>query len=357
MTHGRGLQVLIAAALVVLLAGGALFFARRPPEVETLTVAPQKTERVLAVVGRVRPLDLVEVKSPNPGQVVRMLHDEGDRVAAGEPLAVVKANVERAQNEADLARVAAARAEVAQAQLTFSRTQTLAARGFASKAALDQSQAALRTAEAAAAAAAATARASSARMEEFVVRAPMAGVVLLRPVDNGQVVSTTTTLFELGSLDGREIQAEVDEAYADAVRVGMDARAALSGSGAQFPARVSEVSPQVNSSTGGRLIKLVPTGGAALAPGRSVDVTIVIDPGADLIVIPRQAVIDATVAPKVYLLDSEQIPRLRAVSVANWPSQDAIVQRGLAAGDRIVLAPAKIKAGRRVRPVRASVRE
>ncbi len=62
------------------------------------------------VVGRVRPIDLVQVRPVNPGQVIRLLHDEGDQVTAGAPLAVIKSTVEQAQAEAELARLAAARA-------------------------------------------------------------------------------------------------------------------------------------------------------------------------------------------------------------------------------------------------------
>ena len=95
----------------------------------------------------------------------------------------------------------------------------------------------------------------------------MAGVVLVRPMDNGQVISPETTLFQLGSCDDMELQADVDEAYADALRPGMSARAALSGADAIFVARVTEVSPRVDSTTGGRLIKLSPLVAMNIPPG------------------------------------------------------------------------------------------
>ncbi|MDP1873067.1 MAG: efflux RND transporter periplasmic adaptor subunit, partial [Phenylobacterium sp.] len=146
---GRGrLRVgvlLLAAVLIVALVA---VMNRRPPEVTVATLSPQATELVLAVVGRVRPLDLVEVRSPNPGQVIELLRDDGDRVAQGEALAVVRAAVEAAQTEADTARVGAAQAQAAQARLAYQRTATLARQGFAAQAALDQARAALRAAEA-----------------------------------------------------------------------------------------------------------------------------------------------------------------------------------------------------------------
>ncbi len=349
--NAKRLRLAAVILVVGVVAVIALVLSRQPPEVPVVTVRPQTTELVLAVVGRVRPLDLVEVRSPNPGEVIELLADDGDQVAEGQPLARLRAAVEAAQTEAEAARVLAAQAEAAEARLAFQRTQTLARQGFAAQAALDQARARLRSAEASVAAAQATARASAARSREFVVRAPMAGVILVRPIDNGQVVSATTTLFELGSLDGVEILAEVDEAYADALRPGMEARAAASGAETRFSAVVSEVSPKVDSSTGGRQVKVRPTVGAVLAPGRSVDVTIVVEVRDGALVIPRQAVVDATTAPKVYVIDADDLIQARDITIARWPSQGAIIEQGLAADDRVVLNPSGLRPGDKVRPV------
>ncbi|ANF54253.1 efflux RND transporter periplasmic adaptor subunit [Brevundimonas naejangsanensis] len=351
MRPNRKQLIVLAVAVLVGLAVTAAILLRRPPEAAVATVKPQTVELGLSVVGRARPMDLVQVASPNPGQVVRLMHDDGDRVAAGEPLAVILASVEQAQTEADLARERAARAEAADARLKYERTRTLSERGFAAPAALDAARTSLQAAEANVAAAAAAVRASAERAREFTIRAPMSGVVLVRPIDNGQVVAAGETLFELGSAAGVEIRAEVEEAYADAIRPGMAARASLSGTSTIFAARVTEVSPQVDAATGGRLVKLAPEAGPSLSPGRSIDVTIVVGQRSGAIVLPRNAVADATAAPKVYVVDADDIVRERAVVVARWPTVNALIERGLAAGDRVVLDPASARAGARVRPV------
>jgi RND family efflux transporter MFP subunit len=346
---------IVAAALIVVSAGAALlaWTILRPAEIDILTVTPAPLERVLAVVGRVRPTDLVDVRSPNPGQVLRLLRDDGDRVAAGEPLAVIKSVVEQAQTDAGVARERAALAELRRSQLAFERIETLARSGFAATAALDEARAARQSAQANLDAARATTAASAAVTQEFTVRSPMDGIVLFRPIDSGQVISTTTTLFELGSLKGTEIQAQVDESYADALRPGLAARAVLTGGSEVFPATVMEVSPKIDSTTGGRLIKLAPLNDRTLAPGRSVDVTIVVERRSRGIVIPRSAVLNSGSAPRVYALDADNMVRERSVRILRWPSLNAIVEDGLEAGDRIVLAPAGTRPGARVRPAAA----
>ena len=342
--------------LVAIVAVLAFLWFGRLPRVEVVTIVPTTVERVLAVVGLARPTNLLDVRSPNGGQVIRVLHSDGDVVAAGEPLAVLRATIERAQTTAEIAHERLARVEATRARLSFDRIHSLTDQGYASLAALDEARAALQSAEANVSAAAAMTVASSERANEFTVRAPMAGIVLFRPIDSGQVVSADTTLFELGSRNGVEIRAEVDEAYADTLRPGMAARAVLSGTETRFPARVTEVSPQVDSATGGRLVKLVPLSGPHIAPGRSVDVTIVVDRQANGIVIPRQSVIDATTAPTVYIVDSGDVVRARNVEISRWPSANAIVQKGLAAGDRVMLTPTRTRLTTHVHPVAATAR-
>lgn len=341
--------VLVALLVGVLLVSGLGWWLLRPPEIAVVEIQPGPVEIVLSVVARVRPDNLVDVRSPNSGQVIRLLHDDGDVVAAGAPLAIVRSTIEQAQTDASSARERAARAELDRAQLAFNRTRTLADRGFASAAALDEARATLRSAQAGLAAASADRRATAAQTREFTIRAPMSGVILVRPIDNGQVISPETTLFQLGSRDGVELQADVDEAYADVLRSGMEARAALSGSDEIFAARITEVSPRVDPTTGGRLIKLAPVEAASIPPGRSVDVTIVVARREAGIAVPRQAIIDASTEPQVYVVNANSRVIVRAIEIADWPSLNAIIESGLASGDRIVLAPADTRPGAHVR--------
>ena len=163
-------------------------------------------------------------------------------------------------------------------------------------------------------------------------------------------------MFQIGSLDGDEIQAEVDEAYADQLTVGMAARAALSGSEAQFTAHITEIAARIDPLTGGRLVKLAADSPMHVPSGRSVDVTIVVSVRPNGIVVPRQTVVDATTEPKVYVLDQDDVVRAKPVRIAAWPSLNAIIDSGLAAGDRVVLAPAATRPAVKVRPIAGSVK-
>ena len=341
--------LLAGAVLCAAFIGLAAWWFMRPPEVPVLQVEPRLLEKTLSVVGRVRPENLVDVRSPNPGQVVGVFRDDGDHVEAGDALATIRSSVERAEAEAFIARERAATAEVNRAKLILNRTRTLADRGVTSQAALDEARAVFQVAEAVLEAATAERTAISARNNEFTIRAPMTGRVLVRPIDNGQVISAETTLFQLGSSGRVELQADVDETYADALQPGMSARAALSGSDRVFQARLLEISPRVDAATGGRLVKFVPNEDMDIPFGRSVDITIVVEVLEAGISVPRQALLDAGTQPKVYLVDREGRVQVRAVAIADWPSLNVIVETGLTGGDRVVLTPSETSPSAQVR--------
>ncbi len=340
------LTAVVGAGLIIV----TTWLLLQPVEIAVITLAPRSVEIALSVVGRVQSRNTLDVRSQNAGQILQLMQDEGAIVAKGTPLALIRADIEAAETHSMAAREQSAQVEVKRTQLVLARTETLAAKGFASRAALDNARAAARSAQALLVAAASDRRAAAARLGEFTVRAPMAGVVLLRPVDNGQVVTPTTTLFQLGSSDAREIDVEVDEAYADDLQPGMTARAAPSGSDAIFTARIAEISPRVDPATGGRSIKLLPDTSIVLPPGRTVDVTIVLGVRANALLVPRQAIIDAGTEPHVYVVDAGGKIAARPVKLDSWPSLNAIITAGARAGDRVVLTPGQTHASARIRP-------
>jgi RND family efflux transporter MFP subunit len=194
----RQVFYLCLVGLALLLAAWAVWRVSRPPEIPVERLRPETIEISLAVVGTVKPDQLIDVRSPNAGQIAALYLDEGAMIAEGAPMAVVRAVIEYAQVDAAAARQRAATAEVSRARLAFLRTRSLAEKGVAAEAALDEARATFEAAEAELAAATADRRAADARAGEFTILAPIAGLVLERPVENGQFVSNQNDPVPIG---------------------------------------------------------------------------------------------------------------------------------------------------------------
>jgi len=291
----------------------------------------------------------VEVRAERPGAVVELLADEGDEIRRGQPLAIVRAEQERAALDTAQAEVRALEAELALAAGEYERSAALSRNGWVTRARLDRDRAALATARARLAAARARATAQAAVFGETILKSPLDGVVLARPIDRGQVIGADDVVFSVGTANDLEIEAEADEIYADAVRVGQEVVISPAGSTRRLSARVSEVSPRVDPRSGGRLVRVVPDSISGLRPGRSVDVNIVTGRLAGAISVPRSSVIGRGARQRVLVLEEGRVTE-RTVQVLDWPGERAVVRAGVESGDLVVLNPLAHSAGSKGAP-------
>jgi RND family efflux transporter MFP subunit len=345
----RAIQTLVLAIFVL----GAVAIALRvtaPKPVSVIRLTAGPAEQVLAVVGRVRSANVVHVQPENAGAIVALLHDEGDRVVKGTLLAQIRSDQQIAAVVVSAAQIRTFEAQLVLARTKQHRIQSLASKGWVTRAMLQEANAAAAVAAASLEAARATAAQASAKAREFNVYAPMTGTILVRPVDAGQVVSASSVLFEIGSAGPVEIEAEIDEVYAD--RVPAEAKVTLSpsGSGKRFPGRISEIAPRIDPATGGRLMRFIADhGDESLRSGRSVDVTVSVEKRERALSLPRSAMIKNLGMTKVFVIESGRAV-LRPVTLVDWPGANVIVLRGVRAGALVVLDPLTVKAGESVKP-------
>ena len=176
----------------------------------------------------------------------------------------------------------------------------------------------------------------------------MTGTILVRPVDPGQVVSVSSILFEIGSEGPVEIEAEIDEVYADRVPINATIMLSPTGSRRQFAGRISEIAPRIDPATGGRLMRFIANqGDESLRSGRSVDVNIIVKKRDLALSLPRSAMIKKLGQNNVFVVESGKVV-LRSLDIVDWPGAYVIVTSGVKARSLIVLDPLSVKSGDKV---------
>lgn len=349
ISRTRLIQIVIAVLFLV----GAISIVIRATadqvvSVIRLTAGP--VEQILSVVGRVRSANVVRILPENPGAIVALLHDEGDIVAKGTLLAKIRSDQQMAAIAVSAAQIKNFEAQLKLAQAKQRRVKALAAEGWVTRAMLDETNAAADVAAANLDAGRANAGQATAKAREFNVYAPMTGIILVRLVDPGQVVSVNSILFEIGSDGPVEIEAEIDEVYADRVPANAKIMLSPSGSGRQFAGRISEIAPRIDPATGGRLMRFIADiGDESLRSGRSVDVTIIVEKRANALSLPRSAIFKNLGQNKVFVIEAGKTV-LRSVELVDWPGANVIVTKGVKAGSLVVLDPLSVKAGAKVNP-------
>ncbi|MGH7699530.1 MAG: efflux RND transporter periplasmic adaptor subunit, partial [Gemmatimonadales bacterium] len=181
-------------------------------------VSPRDIVVSASAAGVIEPIMLVEVKSKASGEIVAVLVDEGDDVRRGQLLLRVDPRIPLnavVQAEADSV---VARAELDNAEAQLERAETL----HRTQAITELEYEAAKLARASAYAALVRTRRAledaKIAYEDTEVRAPIAGVVLGRPVELGTVIASASrdvgggaVLLRMASLDTVQVRALVDE--------------------------------------------------------------------------------------------------------------------------------------------------
>ncbi|MGP9821918.1 efflux RND transporter periplasmic adaptor subunit [Salinarimonas sp. NSM] len=198
-------------------------------------------------LGRLEPARAADLAFERPGLVVAVIVEEGDAVAAGAPVA----RLDVAALEAERARLLAQRAQIRAARdlarRTLERQEALGDAGHASSQRLDEARLAA-TVEAAREAeiAAAIAR-LDVDLDKAVLRAPFAGTIAARALDEGAVVAAGTPVVSL--METAAPLARVGLSPAAAAGLAPGDRAQLVVDGRSVPARLVALRPDLAPAT------------------------------------------------------------------------------------------------------------
>ena len=266
----------------------------------------------------------------------------GDRVAEGQPIFLIRAvdyRLRLAEAEAALRLVTA---EAEKAARDRERVRTLHEKGVASHERLDQ----IETGHAITRARVETARAALAiarqALADCVVRAPYAGVVTRRYIDEGAMLRTMmgggSAVIQLMKTDVVSVIAQVPETQLPRVRLGTPAQVRIDGLDRVFESQVEIVNDRVEASSRSIEVRMpIANPDLAIKPGLSASAEILPEPR-EALVLERRALLGPHDARFVFLAEAGRAVR-RPVEVRDLDAARVEVVRGLAAGERALAGP------------------
>jgi HlyD family secretion protein len=377
--------VLVAAlVLVVGTVGWGLVQKLRGPVLDGYRVAERPLVQTVVATGRLVAVSRAQVGSPVTGVVLERRVREGDAVQPGDVLAVLRADdLEAAAREAEAAlaqlqqstrpqaqaALREAEARLVQASREAARRRDLFQRQLIAREAMEQAaqaetvarsaaeQARLAAAslaegnpnEAAARARLATARA---QLAKTTIRAEVAGTVLTRNAEPGDLVQPGRILFEIARDGATEVLVPLDEKNLEVLAPGQPAMCIADAFPSRpFPAQVSFIAPSVDPQRGSVDIRLtvepVPD---FLRQDMTVSVNVETGRRDRAVVVPNDALgqVDGNRA-RLWLVADGRATR-REVELGLRGLALTEVTRGLEAGDWILAdAGAGVEEGSRVR--------
>jgi membrane fusion protein, multidrug efflux system len=193
-----------------------------------------------------RPLEQADVGSKVLGYIDAVLVDRGDRVKKGQLVALVRPSDLPDQLAAARSSLAQVSASAALAKTNFERAEKLAPTGVVSQQELQQSSAALASAEAAQAAAQAQIAALAVRIGETRIESPIDGVVSQRRLDPGALVGPPGggAIVTVSRIDRLRVFISVNERDSAGIGVGKEAHVEIDAlPGKSYHGAVVRVAP------------------------------------------------------------------------------------------------------------------
>jgi multidrug efflux system membrane fusion protein len=312
----------------------------------TVAVAEQKDVPIeIKAIGSVQPMATVAIRAQITGQLNQVSFREGDDVQRGQLLFTIDQRPYQAALAQANANLARDEAQLRNAESEARRYADLVKKDYVTKEDYDKitsSAEAARAVVAADRAAIDTARVSLSYCE---IHSPIAGRTGSLQVHGGNLVraNDTTPLVVINQIAPVYVQFSIPERDLNALRKHADPRSvpvrvsAREGGATLAEGRLTFIDNAVDPTTGTISLKgTFANPSRALWPGEYVNVALTVSSRNGAIVIPAQAVQSGQRGQYVYVVKEGNAVEMRPVTVGQQVEQQAIIDRGVQAGETVV---------------------
>ena len=372
----KGLWIGLAVVGVAVLAAAGVFALRGGKGIEVsvaeataIGASSGGSASVLDATGYVVARRMATVSAKVTGRVREVLIEEGQKVEEGQVLArldPVDAQAQRTLSASQLAasqsQIASVQAQLKEAEANAARLSTLAAQKLVSRAQFEQAvatrdalRAQLATTRRTAQVARDGLRIADNGVDNTIVRAPFAGVVIAKSAQPGEIVSplsagggfTRTGIGTIVDMDSLEVEVEVGEAFIGRVKPGMRTETILNAyQDWKIPGRVIAIIPAADrgKATVKVRVGLDAKGDPRIVPDMGARVGFLEDakpaqadakPG---VLVPAAAIAQRGDRDVAFVVNGG-MASLRKLTLGRTLGEDREVLAGVAGGEQVVLDP------------------
>ena len=339
-------RFIIIGLIFGLLIGGLVFFQfvflpqmirqailGAPPPVETISAEPARVDKwapFVKAIGTVEAVNGIDIASKTSGIVREFFFESGDQVASGAPLVQLDDDAE----QADLRNL---QASLKNAEQELQRNRKLAKQGISP-------ERELQAAEARRAELLAQIDRFKAIIEDKVVKAPWAGRLGIRKVDEGAYVQAGQALVWLQTIDPVYVDFTVPEDDYARIKPGQVVETSYRAyPGEAFRGKVDVLDAKVDEATRTIAVRaVVPNPESKIASGMFADVTVIVDQPREVLTVAETAVTYSLYGDSIYVVvpaktqaQPQQNTPVKETS-EQAPAQPAAAQPGLQVERRFV---------------------
>lgn len=304
--------------------------------VTTATVQETDWVDTIEAVGTTKARESITLTAKITETVRKVNFVDGQRVDAGDVLVELTSGQQ-------VAALAEAQATYKDAERLMDRNNDLVKQGTVSKQVADTARATHDSAQARVAL-------LRAQLADRVVTAPFSGVLGLRQVSVGALVTPGTVITTLDDIDTVKLDFALPERYLAELRAGLELNAtSVAYPGREFSGKVTSVDSRVDPLTRAVLVRAeVPNADHALRAGMLITVH-VLRPARRVVAIPEIAVEQVGSGSFVYRVNADGTVARVEVEIGARQDGQVEITRGIEAGTRIVVdGTVKLRDGSRI---------
>lgn len=333
-------KIVIGVVIVAAIVGGWVYWQSNTGSQEDLASKAVAVEKrnltsTVSATGTIKASDSVDIGSKISGRILKVYIEENSYVNEGDILMELDA-------EQITSQVEQSQATLDNAAAFYQRQENLYRQGAIAAQAIDDAEKNYRVAKA-------NHQNYLSQLDDTVIRAPMSGFVIGKPLTAGSTVSAGTAnvmvLATLANLDKMEIETLVDESDIGQVHDGMQATFQVDTfQGKDFTGKVVKISKSSTTSNNVIYYKVTimvdqPEG---LLPGMTARVTIKTQSKDDVLAVPARYVQEQNGKKIVYILAAGNKTDVREVTTGFATDEYIEILSGLTAGEKVV-SPSVIK--------------
>jgi membrane fusion protein, multidrug efflux system len=310
------------------------------------TVRAKDVPVFLHGIGTVQAYNMVSVKSRVDGQIVRVDFKEGQEVNQGDPLFQIDPRPYQAALEQAAAAKQKDEAQLAGAKLDLDRYAKLLGTGYQTRQSYDQQTATVGQLQAAIKGDEAQIDTAELNLGYADIRSPIDGRLGARLVDKGNLVhaSDNTVLVTITEVKPIFVSFTLPQENLDEIREYQQkaplAVRAYSGDGGTLlsEGKLTLIDNSIDQSTGTIHLKArFDNQDERLWPGEFVSLRVILKILAKVATVPSQTIEDGPDGNYAYVIKPDDTVERRGVSVASIQDGIAVVTKGLAPGERVVV--------------------
>jgi membrane fusion protein (multidrug efflux system) len=310
--------------------------------VRTTTVEPRDLAETLALTGTLDPRAQVTVVPEISARLERVLHNEGDRVARGQLLAVLDDTDFTLARDRAKAAVDVAEANRAHARAEKDRADSLLKTGGITDKDHLAAQVAVQVAEASTSQARSELAIAQRQMGRSQIVAPISGRIARRHADAGTIVTAGMPLYTIVDDSIFEFRSAVASSDFGKVKVGEDVVVTVDAlPGFVTEGEVNRIAPQVDARSRSFEVIIRVPGRSQLVSGLFARAEVKVRDVPDGLVVPPAALVRDGSDPskaQTYVVNGDKVER-RDVTVGVEVPDAVQVTSGLKAGDVVVVDP------------------